>query len=104
MKSRFTQTRDSNGDPAMQRRALLKGAAAIACGAAGAGAIAGAPIEPAQVKTAQSAAPLIAGSGEAIAVTRTGRVAGYLRRGIFTFKGIPYADSCAGLNRFMPPL
>lgn len=33
----------------------------------------------------------------------TGRVRGYVRKGIYTFKGIPYADTTAGANRFMPP-
>ncbi len=38
-----------------------------------------------------------------IAATRAGRVAGYVRNAIYTFKGIPYADDTAGANRFMPP-
>ncbi len=33
----------------------------------------------------------------------TGKVRGYVRKGIYTFKGIPYADTTAGANRFMPP-
>jgi para-nitrobenzyl esterase len=86
-----------------ERRVLLQGALAFACGAAAPG-VSGAPAAQAQVQTAHSAAPLIAGDGAAVAVTRTGRVAGYIRNGIFTFKGIPYADNCAGPNRFMPPL
>ncbi len=87
----------------VQRRALLQGAAAVACGAAGSGAFSSALAAPAAVET-QSKAPLIALDGVAVAATRTGRVAGYIRRGIFTFKGIPYADSSAGPNRFMPPV
>ncbi|MEO7206575.1 MAG: carboxylesterase/lipase family protein, partial [Steroidobacteraceae bacterium] len=47
---------------------------------------------------------LVARDGDAIAATRAGRVAGYIRDGILTFKGIPYADNTAGPNRFMPPL
>lgn len=35
--------------------------------------------------------------------TTAGKVRGYVRRGIFTFKGIPYADTTAGANRFVPP-
>ena len=34
----------------------------------------------------------------------TGKVVGYVRNGINTFKGIPYAESTAGANRFMPPI
>jgi para-nitrobenzyl esterase len=94
----------STGVPVVQRRALLKGAAALACGAAAPGAVSGARAAPAHVQNSQGAAPLIARDGDAVATTRAGTVAGYIRRGIFTFKGIPYADTCAGPNRFMPPL
>ena len=33
----------------------------------------------------------------------SGKIRGYQRRGIFTFKGIPYADPTAGSNRFLQP-
>jgi para-nitrobenzyl esterase len=92
------------GIPVVQRRALLQGAAALLGGAAAPGTVSGALAAPARVAAVQSAAPLIARDGDAVAATRAGRVAGYIRRGIFTFKGIPYADSCAGPNRFMPPV
>ena len=86
-----------------ERRALLQGAVALACGAAAPG-VSAAPAAQPQVQTAHGAAPLVARDGAAVAATRTGRVAGYIRNGIVTFKGIPYADDCAGPNRFMPPL
>ncbi|HEY2464125.1 MAG TPA: carboxylesterase/lipase family protein [Steroidobacteraceae bacterium] len=92
---------DSKGVPAVQRRALLQGAAALACGAAAPAVVPGALSAP--IPDSRSAAPLIARDGDAIATTRAGRVAGYIRRGILTFKGIPYADNTAGANRFMPP-
>ena len=93
----------------IQRRALLQGAAALACGSAAAGVASGAPAAhgpaaPTDAQNSHSAAPLLARDGDAAAATRAGRVAGYIRNGIFTFKGIPYADSCAGPNRFMPPV
>jgi para-nitrobenzyl esterase len=94
----------SPGVALVQRRALLKGTAALACGAAAPGAISGAPAAPTRIQAAPGAAPLIAGDGDAVAATRAGRVAGYIRNGIFTFKGIPYADNSAGANRFMPPV
>src|ERR1700691_1256255 len=100
---RLMSARSSKGVSVAQRRALLQGAAALACGAAAPGVVSGALAAPAHVR-AQSAAPLIARDGDAVAATRAGRVAGYIRGGIFTFKGIPYADSCAGPNRFMPPV
>ena len=94
----------TNGSPVVQRRALLQGAAALACGAAAPQVVSGARAAPARVQTSPSAAPLIARDGDAVAATQTGRVAGYIRNGIFTFKGIPYADTSAGANRFMPPV
>jgi para-nitrobenzyl esterase len=89
---------------AVQRRALLQGAAALACGAAASSTVYGAPTASAREQSSPGAAPLIARDGAAIAATRAGRVAGYVRREIFTFKGIPYADNSAGPNRFMPPV
>ena len=37
-----------------------------------------------------------------IVETEHGRVRGYVRNGIYTFKGIPYAADTSGANRFMP--
>ena len=44
-----------------------------------------------------------AANTEPVVEIATGRVRGYVRKGIYTFKGIPYADTTAGTNRFMPP-
>ena len=38
-----------------------------------------------------------------IAETTLGRVRGYMENGIRSFRGVPYAASTAGANRFMPP-
>jgi para-nitrobenzyl esterase len=92
----------SSSISALPRRNLLKGAAAIACGAMGPGAISDVVAAPAR-PNASGAAPLVARDGEAVVATRAGRVAGYVRNAIYTFKGIPYADDTAGANRFMPP-
>jgi len=40
---------------------------------------------------------------EPVAETSFGKVRGYLNDGVYTFKGIRYAASTAGVNRFMPP-
>lgn len=36
--------------------------------------------------------------------TRSGKLRGAWRDGIYSFKGIPYGESTAGKNRFMPPV
>jgi para-nitrobenzyl esterase len=106
---KLTPDLGSKGIAVLQRRALLQGAASLACGAAASGVVSAALAEPAPVAASPGAAPpvaapLIARDGDAVAATRAGRVAGYIRRGIFTFKGIPYAGDCAGPNRFLPPV
>ena len=52
----------------------------------------GAHQEPGNVSTPRSA----------IANTRYGKVRGYLDGGVFTFKGVPYGQSTAGENRWLP--
>ena len=44
-----------------------------------------------------------AGNGIAEVSTIYGKVAGYVERGIFTFKGMPYGDTTGGANRFKTP-
>jgi para-nitrobenzyl esterase len=88
----------------LPRRALLKGAAALACGAIGSGVVSQAAAAGVRSAGKPNPTPLVARDGEAVVGTRAGRVAGYIRNGIFTFKGIPYADNSAGSNRFMPPV
>ena len=39
---------------------------------------------------------------DAIVETRAGKVRGSVRDGVHVFKGIPYADTTAGANRFLP--
>ena len=66
---------DSKGARGVQRRALLQGAAALACGAAAPSVASAALAESAAVAAPQSAAPqsaapLIARDGDAVAATR----------------------------------
>jgi para-nitrobenzyl esterase len=79
------------------RRALLKGAA-FAVGAA-APMLAGASAEPA----APNGSPVVAKDGVAIAEIQSGKIAGAVFRGIYSFKGIPYGADAGGENRFQPP-
>lgn len=43
------------------------------------------------------------GEDIAVAPTTYGKVRGFIMRGIYNFRGIPYGASTAGKNRFMPP-
>ena len=46
---------------------------------------------------------LFIGDEIAIADTKYGKVQGFILRGIYTFRGIPYGANTGGENRFMPP-
>lgn len=46
---------------------------------------------------------LFVGDDVAIATTQYGKVQGFLLRGIYNFRGIPYGADTSGKNRFMPP-
>ncbi|PZR33350.1 carboxylesterase/lipase family protein [Caulobacter segnis] len=78
------------------RRSVLAGAGLIA----GAQAVGGSSAEAA-IPARRS--ELAAGAAVAQASTTAGRVAGYVRGGIFAFKGVPYGGPTGGENRFMPP-
>ncbi len=46
---------------------------------------------------------LVIGDDIAVAPTVYGKVRGFILRGIYTFRGIPYGAPTGGENRFMPP-
>lgn len=46
---------------------------------------------------------LVIGDDIAVAPTAYGKVKGFILRGIYTFRGIPYGAPTGGENRFMPP-
>ena len=86
----------------LTRRAALGGAAALA-GLVGAVSSDEAGASESK-RTPDAKASVIASRENSVVATGTGRVRGYVRDGIHTFKGIPYAESTAGANRFMPPV
>lgn len=50
-----------------------------------------------------SGALILAGDSQTVAETSSGKVRGYVRNGIKTFKGIPYGAPVSGNARFAPP-
>ena len=53
--------------------------------------------------SATEGAPIIASTTSPVADTAAGKVRGFTRNGIHTFKGIPYAATTEGPARFLPP-
>ena len=97
-------------DPLDARRAVLRGAAAAIIGGCGLPSLAAGQITSDATKSSVNANStggmnsIRAAAGTAEVVTASGAVSGYVRKGIFTFKGIPYADSTEGERRFLPPI
>jgi para-nitrobenzyl esterase len=93
--------------PGIGRRDLLQGAAALLGTALvsphGTAAQAASAKAKATDSGPASRSTVFASDETAIAQTVTGKVRGYIREGIFTFKGIPYGDTTAGSGRFAPP-
>src|SRR5262245_31696557 len=90
------------------RRVWLKNAATIAGGAAAGGGLLPAETVSAQVPGAAAPAgpargPVLALADRNIVETTAGKVHGFARGGIQTFKGIPYGATTTGAARFMAP-
>src|SRR5580692_1577094 len=82
------------------RRDVLKGASALL---AGNGVVTGRAMGAELTDVRLESDSIVAGPETAVVETASGKVAGYVHKGIFTFKGIPYGDTTEGTNRFMPP-
>jgi para-nitrobenzyl esterase len=97
-------------DPLNGRRAVLRGAAAAIIGGYGLPSPAAGEVASDATKSSVNGNrtggmnSIRAAAGTAEVVTASGAVSGYVRKGIFTFKGIPYADSTEGERRFLPPI
>ncbi len=85
------------------RRAILKGSAGILGGVAAASVLPSFGAGAEQKKSSGEKRTVIASARDAVVDTQAGKAAGYVRNGIYTFKGIPYADTTEGPNRFLPP-
>ena len=95
------QKQDTNATQ-LGRRTLLQGAATLAGSALlPAGTLAAAKGKAAVVNGC--ATTVVAGSGKAVVETTAGKVMGYVRNGIFTYKGMPYAAPIGGEARFLAP-
>ncbi|MEH6696349.1 MAG: carboxylesterase/lipase family protein [Hyphomonas sp.] len=88
------------------RRAVLKGSALLAGGLATAcatGSGASADLAQRSPSKEEEGPSVRAGEDTAIVNTQSGKVAGFVRNGIFGFKGIPYGAPTGEENRFLPP-
>jgi para-nitrobenzyl esterase len=91
----------------ISRRGLLQSAAGLLGTTAASGLVtavaAAAPTKPNTAKPTPAGKPtIVASDNNAIAETASGKVRGYIRNGIFAYKGIPYGETTAGSTRFQP--
>jgi para-nitrobenzyl esterase len=90
----------------INRRKILQGAAALVGGCAAGVVTPGIAANTTSKKSpspARAADTIVAAQDTAVVATECGALAGYIRQGIFTFKGIPYAGTTEGAHRFLPP-
>lgn len=89
----------------MSRRALMKGATVLAGTAAsyGIGLLTSAYAKAAPIRRVARSTTIVASPSKNVVETDSGKIFGYSRDGVITFKGIPYGATTEGTGRFMPP-
>src|SRR3984885_5021947 len=99
--------RSSKGEPFMSessKRILTRREALLLSATAGIGVVAGkSALASDSIKTAAHQEPGNCSTPRsAVAKTQYGKVRGFLDGGVFTFKGVPYGQTTAGENRWLP--